>query len=102
MEAQVRQMRQGQAPPSRAELDRWAARASRASDRYDTYRHVAAPMYSQECAAVERSLEERVRAIAPPGTDIADLCRLAVWLEQGATDVGALARLAFCDHGDGV
>jgi hypothetical protein len=67
-------------------------------DRYDTYRHMAAPLYSGEGAAVERSLEARVRAIAPPGTDIADLCRLADWLEQGATEVDALARLA-AGHG---
>jgi hypothetical protein len=98
----VRQMRQGQAPPSRAELDRWAARADRAADRYDAYRHIAAPTGSVEDAAVEQNLEARVRAIAPHGTDIADLCRLADWLEQGATDVDALAHLAFCDQEDGI
>jgi hypothetical protein len=98
----VRQMRQGQLPPEGAELDRWAARATRAADRYDTYRHMAAPARSEEGAAVERNLEARVRAIAPPGTDIADLCRLADWLEQGATEADALARLAAGYGGDGV
>jgi len=98
----VRQMRQGQLPPEGAELDRWAARETRAMDRYDTYRHMAAPMYSGEGAAGERSLETRVRAIAPPGTDIANLCQLADWLEQGATDADALARLTAGDGRDGV
>jgi hypothetical protein len=98
----VRQMRQGQLPPEGAELDRWAARATRAADRYDTYRHMAAPARSEEGAAVERNLEARVRAIARPGTDIADLCRLADWLEQGATEADALARLAADYDGDGV
>ena len=98
----VRQMRQGQLPPEGAELDRWAARATRAADRCDTYRYMAAPMYSGEGAAVERSLEERVRAIALPGTDIADLCRLADWLEQGATEADALIRLAAGHGRDGV
>jgi hypothetical protein len=55
-----------------------------------------------EGAAGERHLEARVRAIAPPGTDIADLCQLADWLEQGATEADALARLAAGDGGDGV
>ncbi|MEP7189050.1 MAG: hypothetical protein ABI901_07675, partial [Roseiflexaceae bacterium] len=98
----VRQMRQGQLPPEGAELDRWAARATRAADRYDAYRHMAAPLYSVEGAAGERNLEARVRAIAPPGTDIADLCRLANWLERGATDADALARLTADDRGDSV
>ena len=98
----VRQMRQGQLPPEGAELDRWAARATRAADRYDTYRHMAAPARCEESAVVERNLEACVRAIAPPGTDIADLCRLADWLEQGATEADALARLAAGDGGDGV
>ncbi len=98
----VQQMRQGHMPPPRAELERWAARATRAADRYDAYRHMAAPASSVEGAAVERNLEERVRTIAPPGTDIADLCRLADWLEQGATEADALARLAASDGGDDV
>jgi hypothetical protein len=95
-------MRQGQLPPEGAELDRWAARATRAADRYATYRHMAAPTRCEESVADEQSLEARVRAIAPPGTDIADLCRLADWLEQGATEADALARLAAGDGGDGV
>jgi hypothetical protein len=96
----VRQMRQGQLPPEGAELDRWAARATRAADRYDTYRHMAAPARCEGSAAVERNLEARIRAIAPPGIDIADLCRLADWLEQGATEADALARLAAGYGGD--
>jgi hypothetical protein len=63
---------------------------------------MAAPMCSEEGAAVERNLEARVRAIAPPGTDIADLCQLADWLEQGATEADALIRLAAVHGRDGV
>lgn len=95
----VRQMRQGQLPPSDAELDRWAVRATRAADCYDTWRHMAAPACSEEGAAVEQNLEARVRAIAPLGADIAELCRLADWLEQGITEADALARLAASDEG---
>ena len=48
----------------------------------------------REALRLQQNLEARVRAIAPPDTDIADLCRLADWLEQGATEAEALARLA--------
>jgi hypothetical protein len=89
----VQQMRLGHQPPTLAELDRWAARAARASDRYETYRHMAAPACSADSAAAALSLEARVRAIAPPDADIAELCRLADWLEQGSSEAQALDRL---------
>ena len=37
----VQQMRQGQAPPPNAELDRWAERRRRTTDRYETWGFVA-------------------------------------------------------------
>jgi hypothetical protein len=95
----VRQMRQGQMPPLNAELDRWANRAARAADCYETWRHIDAPPCQLDSVLQEQSLELRVRALAPCDADITELCALATWIEQGATDQEALARLAARDHG---
>jgi hypothetical protein len=88
----VQQMRQGQAPPLGAELDRWAERACRASDRYEAWRYIEHPTTGVEETVDERQLETRVRAIAPPDADLADLCELARAIEAGATDAEALAQ----------
>jgi hypothetical protein len=89
----VAQMQRGNAPPSIEELDRWAARAQRKDDRYETWRHIDAPSITVDAVIQEQELEARVRAIAPPDTDLVDLCALARALEAGATDAEALARL---------
>jgi hypothetical protein len=89
----VRQMQRGNAPPPMAELDHWAERARRAIDRYETWRHVESPSSTAVAAAYEQQLEARVRALAPPDADLAELCALAGWIEAGATDGAALARL---------
>ena len=39
----VRQMRQGQAPPPHTELDRWAERMRRTTDRYEAWRYIEHP-----------------------------------------------------------
>jgi hypothetical protein len=88
----VQQMRQGQAPPPHTELDRWAERRHRTTDRYETWRYIEHPSSGVERAADERQLEARVRAIAPPEADLAELCELARAIEAGATDTEALAQ----------
>jgi hypothetical protein len=88
----VQQMRQGQTPPPNAELDRWAERRRRTTDRYETWRYIEHPSSGVEGAANERQLEARVRAIAPPEADLVDLCELARAIEAGATDTEALAQ----------
>jgi hypothetical protein len=95
----VRQMRQGQLPPTNAELDRWATRAARSADYYETWRYIDGPPCQLDSVMQEQSLELRVRAIAPRDADITELCALATWIETGATDQEALARLAARDHG---
>jgi hypothetical protein len=95
----VRQMRQGQLPPTTAELDHWAKRAARSADCYETWRYIDAPLCQPDRVRQEQSLEQRVRALVPQGADTSELCALATWIEQGATDQEALARLAARDHG---
>jgi hypothetical protein len=90
----VRQMQRGNPPPPIAELNRWADHARRKDDRYETWRHMDAPSLAARMTTYEQALEERVRAIAPPSADAADLCLLANALEIGATDEEALASLA--------
>src|SRR5262249_50092991 len=89
----VAQMQRGNAPPSIEELDRWAARAQRKDDRYETWRHIDAPSIAVDAVTYEQQLEARVRALAPPDADLSGLCALARDLEAGATDAEALARL---------
>jgi hypothetical protein len=89
----VTQMRRGQAPPPVAELDRWAERGRRNGDRYETWRYVEPIPISADAFAHEQRLEARVRALAPPDADIAELCELARHIEAGATDKEALAWL---------
>ena len=89
----VKQMRQGQGPPSQAELDRWAQSAARKADRYDSWRHHSPLVCSEQQIADEKALEARVRAIAPPGADVVVLCLLADWLEHGASESEVAARL---------
>lgn len=89
----VAQMRHGQAPPSTAELERWAERGRRRADRYESWRaieHVASTRVEVE---QEQALEARVRALAPADADLDELCALASWLEAGATDEAVLACL---------
>jgi hypothetical protein len=88
----VRQMRQGQAPPPHTELERWAERMRRTTDRYDAWRYIEHSTAGVNRTADERQLEARVRAIAPPDADLADLCELARAIEAGATDTEALAQ----------
>lgn len=95
----VQQMRQGCAPPPQAELDRWTERARRRADPYDTWRHLEPAACEQEASAHERRLEARVRAIAPADADAGVLCRLADWIEQGATETEALAHLLLPNSG---
>ncbi len=96
----VAQMQRGNAPPSRAELDRWAERACRNDDRYETWRYVEAASITEAAITHEQQLEARVRAIAPPDSDLADICALARWIEAGATDAEAVAHLrATCTGG---
>jgi hypothetical protein len=95
----VRQMRQGHMPPTTAELDRWANRAARSANCYETWRYLDTPPCQLDSVMQEQSLEQRVRALAPRDADITELCALATWIEQGATDQEALARLAAHDHG---
>jgi hypothetical protein len=85
-------MRQGQAPPPHTVLDRWAEQRRRTTDRYEAWRYIEHPSAGVERAADERYLEARVRAIAPPDADLADLCELARAIEAGATDTEALAQ----------
>jgi len=88
----VAQMQRGNQPPSIVELDRWAERAQRTTDRYELWRYIEPPA-AAETIIDEHQLEARVRAIAPPNADVADLCELADAIEAGATDAEALAQL---------
>lgn len=90
----VAQMRRGQAPPSTAELERWAERARQRADRYECWRVIDPITTTGVELKQEQVLEARVRAIAPPEADLDELCALASWLEAGATDEAALAQLA--------
>jgi hypothetical protein len=89
----VAQMRRGNASPPIAELDRWAERARRKDDRYEVWRYMDVPAIADDVIAHEQQLETRVRAIAPPNADLADLCELARCIEAGASDAEALACL---------
>jgi hypothetical protein len=89
----VAQMCRGNAPPPIAELDRWAERARRKDDRYEVWRYVDVPAIADDVITHEQQLEARVRAIAPPDADLADLCELARCIEAGASEVEALACL---------
>jgi hypothetical protein len=89
----VAQMRRGNVPPPVAELDRWADRSYRKDDRYEVWRYVETPVVAGSVIAHEQQLEARVRALAPPDADLADLCELARCIEAGATDAEALAYL---------
>jgi hypothetical protein len=89
----VAQMQRGNSPPPLAELDRWAEYACRSNDRYESWRYVEAPAVAELVIAHEQQLEARVRAIAPPEADLAELCELAQCIEAGATDAEALAHL---------
>lgn len=90
----VAQMRRGQAPPSTAELERWAKRARQRADRYESWRVIDPIATTGAEVEQELALEARVRALAPPDADLDELCALASWLEAGATDEAALAQLA--------
>jgi len=89
----VAQMQRGNQPPPIMELDRWADQAQRTNDRYELWRYIEPPATAVETAMEEQQLEARVRAIAPPNADLADLCQLASAIEAGATDAEALAQL---------
>jgi len=89
----VVQMQRGNQPPPVTELDRWADRSHRKDDRYEVWRYVETPAVDRSVIACEQQLEVRVRALAPPDADLTDLCELARWIEAGATDTEALARL---------
>jgi hypothetical protein len=89
----IAQMRRGNTPPPIVELDRWAEQARRKDDRYEVWRYVETPVVAGPVIAHEQQLEARVRALAPPGADLTDLCELARCIEAGATDVEALACL---------
>jgi len=89
----VAQMQRGHPPPSTAELDRWAERARRKDDRYESWRFIEPVVASSAPPADETELEERVRALAPLDADLEDLCTLACALEAGASDAEALAQL---------
>jgi hypothetical protein len=91
----VAQMQGGHPPPSTAELDRWAERARRKDDRYESWRFIEPVLASSASPADEQDLEVRVRALAPPNADLEDLCALACALEAGASDAEALAQLPF-------
>jgi hypothetical protein len=89
----VAQMQRGNAPPPMTELDRWAEQAHRKDDRYEVWRYLEAPPVATTEIACEQQLEARVRAIASPDADVADLCELARCIEAGASDAEALASL---------
>lgn len=89
----VAQMQRGHPPPSTAELDRWAERARRKDDRYESWRFIEPVLASSASPADEQELEARVRALAPPNADLEDLCALAYALEAGASEAEALAQL---------
>jgi hypothetical protein len=89
----VAQMQCGNVPPPVAELERWAEQARRKDDRYEVWRYLDASAVAAPEIAYEQQLEARVRAIAPPDADLADLCELARCIEFGASDAEALASL---------
>jgi hypothetical protein len=89
----VAQMERRNPPPSTAELDRWAERARRKDDRYESWRFIEPVGASSDPPTEEQELEARVRALAPPDADLEDLCALACALEAGANDAEALAQL---------
>jgi hypothetical protein len=89
----VAQMQRGNPPPPIEELDHWAERAHRKTDRYESWRHIDAPRVALDALAQEQQLEARVRALAPQEADLAGLCALANAIEAGATDAQALACL---------
>jgi hypothetical protein len=89
----VAQMQRGHLPPSTAELDRWAERARRNGDRYESWRFIEPVVASSSPPTDEQELEARVRVLAPPDADLEDLCALACVLEAGASDAEALAQL---------
>jgi len=97
----VAQMRRGNAPPPLTELDHWAERIRRKDDRYESWRYVEGATIPEAAITQEQQLEARVRAIAPPDADLAELCELARRLEVGATDAEALAHLRSTRMGDG-
>ena len=90
----VAQMQRGNPPPPIAELDHWAERARRKHDRYETWRHVDAVSVAVDVISHEQELEARTRALAPPDADLTEVCALARWIEEGATDEEALAYLS--------
>jgi hypothetical protein len=89
----VAQMQRGNSPPSTIELERWAERARRKEDRYESWRYIEPVMAAGELPTDEQRLEVRVRALAPPTADLEDLCALAQAHEAGVGDVEALAQL---------
>jgi len=89
----VAQMQRGNRPPPITELERWAEQDRRRNDRYESWRYLEQPAATLEQAANERQLEARVRALAPPSADLADLCALARAIEAGASDTEALAQI---------
>ncbi len=91
----VAQMQRGCPPPSTAELDRWAMRAHRTTDRFETWRCIEPVDAPNALVTEERALEARVRALVSPDADVDELCLLARALEAGASDAEALAQLAF-------
>lgn len=94
----VSQMRLGNRPPSRDELECWATHAQRSTDRYESWRHLESQISDLETSTREVALEGRVRALAPPDADLATLCALARLLEDGVPDHEALARVGHTTH----
>jgi hypothetical protein len=89
----VVQIQRGNAPPPMIELDRWAERARRSDDRYESWRYIEGATISGAALTYEQQLEARVRAIAPDGADLTEFCELARLIEGGATDIEALEQL---------
>jgi hypothetical protein len=89
----VNQMQRGNAPPLIVELDRWAERARRNDDRYESWRYIETPTIAGAAITYEQQLDARVRAIASPDVDLGELCALACYMESGATDAEAVAHL---------
>lgn len=84
----VSQMRQGHAPPSPDELDRWATDGS--GHGHEALRHL--PPMPPATGGTEATLEARVRAIAPPNASLSDLCTIAALLEDGVADADVRSR----------
>jgi hypothetical protein len=87
------QMRCGNTPPSQEELDLWENQARKKTDPYHSWRHI--PSHTDDISAnvVETDLEARVRAIAPPGADLAMLCEIARLIEAGLSDQEVLVQV---------